>query len=207
MGSMHSKLLVIDRKEAIVRSANVQDAEFLEFGVHVMGDVVDSLMAHFNYFWTLTTSRTPTLVLDTPELTEKQKENKAQLLDMPTFQYLSPHTFYTLHGSNKPIPMLLAPRSFSGSPFHESSQNPQNIAWNTFFDKANSSIFIQTPNMNSREFKKGVINAVRRGVKVTVWTNSRFNDAVESMPLQVRILLILMTMNTKTRHQIGRHKL
>ncbi|KAL5049022.1 hypothetical protein BDW71DRAFT_177025 [Aspergillus fruticulosus] len=91
---------------------------------------------------------------------------------------------YILTPQHKPFPMALVNREPYGSPDHTSTAVPQNAAWLAAINHAESSIFIQTPNMNAEPLLEPLLNAVRRGVIVTCYLCLGYNDAGQLLPFQ-----------------------
>jgi phosphatidylserine/phosphatidylglycerophosphate/cardiolipin synthase-like enzyme len=61
---------------------------------------------------------------------------------------------------------------------------PQNAAWLAAINNAESSIFIQTPNMNAGPILDALLVAVRRGIVVTANLTLGYNDGGELLPGQ-----------------------
>jgi phosphatidylserine/phosphatidylglycerophosphate/cardiolipin synthase-like enzyme len=57
--------------------------------------------------------------------------------------------------------------------------NPQDIAWLTAIERAQSHIDIETPNINDDAFRAAILQAIERGVDVRLITSMGFNDVSE----------------------------
>lgn len=114
---------------------------------------------------------------------------------------------YVQHKSHDPFPMAMVNREPWGGKFqfpfvcppkhrieqpdiqstapnHSSVHTPQNAAFLSAITNARRSIFIQTPNMNAEPILNPLVDAVRRGVIVTVYLCLGYNDAGELLPFQ-----------------------
>ncbi|CAF1637567.1 unnamed protein product [Adineta ricciae] len=91
----------------------------------------------------------------------------------------SEFTPFICHRSHQPFPIVLVNRSPHGTPMHRNKTNPQNAAWISAFRFAEKSIFIQTPTFNASPAIEGIVDACRRGIKVTLWLGWGFNDLKE----------------------------
>jgi phosphatidylserine/phosphatidylglycerophosphate/cardiolipin synthase-like enzyme len=61
---------------------------------------------------------------------------------------------------------------------------PQNAAFLSAINNAKRSIFIQTQNMNAEPIIEPLLNAIRRGIVVTVYLCLGYNDAGQLLPFQ-----------------------
>ncbi|KAK6343827.1 hypothetical protein TWF696_007485 [Orbilia brochopaga] len=84
----------------------------------------------------------------------------------------------------KSFPIALANRAPYPAPGNVSLHTPQNIAWISAISFAQSSIFIQTPDLNATPVVSALIDAVKRGTKVTIVLCLGYNDLGEMLPLQ-----------------------
>ncbi|KAH8427395.1 IQ calmodulin-binding motif protein [Aspergillus melleus] len=85
---------------------------------------------------------------------------------------------------HKPFPIALVNREPFGGPSHTSVYTPQNSAFLSAIQNAQSSIFIQTPNMNAEPLLQPLLDAVKRGVIVTCYLCLGYNDAGQLLPFQ-----------------------
>ncbi|KAF3924555.1 hypothetical protein ABW21_db0208175 [Orbilia brochopaga] len=86
--------------------------------------------------------------------------------------------------NTKLFPIALVNRAPYPAPGNISLRTPQNIAWLSAITFAKSSIFIQTPDLNATPVVSGLVQAVKRGVNVTVVLCLGYNDLGEMLPLQ-----------------------
>ncbi|CRG87878.1 hypothetical protein PISL3812_04899 [Talaromyces islandicus] len=91
---------------------------------------------------------------------------------------------YILPPRHDPVPMALVCREPSGIPQNLDYPVPQNAAWLAAIKNAESSIFIQTPNMNAEPILDALLVAVRRGLLVTAYLTLGYNDGGELLPGQ-----------------------
>jgi phosphatidylserine/phosphatidylglycerophosphate/cardiolipin synthase-like enzyme len=158
-GSMHSKSLVVDGRIGMLTGANVQRANdgpppSNDAAFEVVGEVALGLRADFADAW---------------------KSIRGVLL--PEMQ-TSP--LYISEG----VSMLLANRRANGYLASNRTANPQDRAFLAIFDNAQQRIRIITPNFNDDDAKRGLLRAIRRGVKVEMVLSKGFNDRMESKPMQ-----------------------
>ncbi|KAJ9363959.1 hypothetical protein DTO280E4_2181 [Paecilomyces variotii] len=104
--------------------------------------------------------------------------------DAPDSDQEVPMRIYVQHKSHDPFPMAMVNREPWGAPNHSSVHTPQNAAFLSAITNARRSIFIQTPNMNAEPILNPLVDAVRRGVIVTVYLCLGYNDAGELLPFQ-----------------------
>jgi hypothetical protein len=55
---------------------------------------------------------------------------------------------------------------------------PQNEAWLSALRNAKKEVFIQTPDLNAEHLIPAILDACRRGIKVTYYVCLGYNDAV-----------------------------
>ncbi|EIW81191.1 hypothetical protein CONPUDRAFT_137247 [Coniophora puteana RWD-64-598 SS2] len=108
-----------------------------------------------------------------------------------TVEYAPPrpddeYTPHVLHAPHEECPMVLVNRAPNGKPGNPDSglHNAQDAAWLAGLRFAERSVFIQTPTFNAAPVVEGVLNAVRRGVEVTLYVDVGFNDGGEVLPGQ-----------------------
>lgn len=71
-----------------------------------------------------------------------------------------------------------------GAVNHSSVNVPQNEAWLSAVRHAEREIFIQSPDINAEPLIPALLEAVRRGVSVTLYACLGYNDLGELLPLQ-----------------------
>ncbi|KAF2093202.1 phospholipase D/nuclease [Rhizodiscina lignyota] len=88
------------------------------------------------------------------------------------------------HAPHKPFPIALVNRKPWGAPNHNCCFTPQSEAWLSAIRYAKSEIFMQTPDLNAEPLLPEILDAARRGVKVTYYVCLGYNDAGELLPHQ-----------------------
>ncbi|KAF1817633.1 phospholipase D [Eremomyces bilateralis CBS 781.70] len=89
-----------------------------------------------------------------------------------------------LHKPHAPVAMALVNRNPWAAPNNSSIHTPQNEAWLSAFRNARHSIFIQTPDLNASVLQPAILDAVKRGIIVTLHLCLGYNDAGEMLPGQ-----------------------
>ena len=92
-------------------------------------------------------------------------------------------TPYIAHATES-FPMAMVSRRPHGPPSNSDAFVPQNEAFLSCIRNAQSSIFIQTPDLNASHLLPAIVAAVKRGVEVTYYVCLGYNDAGEMMPGQ-----------------------
>jgi phosphatidylserine/phosphatidylglycerophosphate/cardiolipin synthase-like enzyme len=77
--------------------------------------------------------------------------------------------------------MLIAARDGDGSPFSNRNDSTQDQAWLGAMKAATSVLRILTPNLNDDRARRGILETVRRGVRVELILSKGFNDTAESL--------------------------
>lgn len=174
LGAMHDKYVVVDGRRLFITGANPQkhhnspdpwhDAGFL-----VSGPVARSALAAFDGFWN--SSNTKEWICKQRTLSRDCQDisNKYGPPTNPTRDWLGvpPAIGHTT--------ILAVGRNADGLP-NDDDRNPQNRAWRTVMDEANTNIHVISPNINDDSFRDAVVDAAVRGVNVKVITSKRFND-------------------------------
>ncbi|KAF2222072.1 phospholipase D active site motif protein [Elsinoe ampelina] len=93
-------------------------------------------------------------------------------------------TPFIIHAVHDPFPIALVNRKPHGALNHASVHTPQNEAWLSAIRHAQSSIFIQSPDVNAAPLIPALQKAVRRGVEVIVYACLGYNDLGELLPYQ-----------------------
>ncbi|HEX6100660.1 MAG TPA: phospholipase D-like domain-containing protein [Thermoanaerobaculia bacterium] len=88
----------------------------------------------------------------------------------------------TAAGTHRPgdVPIIAVPRT-KATIYDLDTNNPQAIAWLTAMNRATSTIHVESPNVNSVDFRNAIVRAVQRGVKVHLITSLGFNDFAEDL--------------------------
>ncbi|KAK6535839.1 hypothetical protein TWF281_000089 [Arthrobotrys megalospora] len=82
------------------------------------------------------------------------------------------------------LPMALVPRAPYAWLGNNSLNTPQNVAWLSGIRFAKFKIFIQTPDLNASPVVTALLDAVRRGVEVSIVLCLGYNDLGEMLPMQ-----------------------
>ncbi|KAF4555289.1 Hypothetical protein D9617_2g052420 [Elsinoe fawcettii] len=88
------------------------------------------------------------------------------------------------HAVHSPFPIALVNRKPHGALNHASVHTPQNEAWLAAIRNAQSSIFIQSPDVNAAPLMPALLAAARRGIEVIVYACLGYNDLGELLPYQ-----------------------
>jgi hypothetical protein len=128
----------------------------------------------------------------------KDAEASPDITDCSDF---SPFYF---HAEHRPVPMALVNRRPYAVPGHQDLDTPQNAAWIAGLKLAKTDVFIQSPVFSAKPAVEAVLEACKRGVKVTLYVDIGFNDFAEGkVPFQggtneqviVVMLLIVASMS------------
>jgi hypothetical protein len=88
------------------------------------------------------------------------------------------------HKVHEPFPIAMVNRRPWGAPNHASVHVPQNEAWLSAIRNAQSTVFIQTPDLNAEPLIPALKEAVQRGIIVTYYVCLGYNDSGELLPFQ-----------------------
>ncbi|KAI0095981.1 phospholipase D/nuclease [Daldinia grandis] len=176
---MHPKFLIIDRERAWLPSCNVSWEAWLEGCVEVSGDVVATMVEFYQNVWDrklgnhLTSRRD--LDYDRSSLSTLLEHG---LTAAPQSHVGALEEFI----SGIEIPAILLPSShhrnpkFDFIPWHDHSPpppTPLNTAVLQLLDMSEHIIYIQTPNLTSAIVIEKLLDALKRGVNVTIVSNER----------------------------------
>ncbi|KAF1813726.1 hypothetical protein P152DRAFT_457088 [Eremomyces bilateralis CBS 781.70] len=189
---MHPKFLIIDRERAWLPSCNVSWEAWLEGCVEVKGEVISKLLQFYWEVWEVgkdgvvppcTFPATYLRWRENPqkfEPFERMKDaeglrNAGWIKDItsPTSTVLKPES------PLQKIPTILLPSSHHRNPhfrlpfqrYHAPPPTPLNEAITKLFHLTTRSIYIQTPNLTSPPVLELIIQALQRGVDVTITTS------------------------------------
>ncbi|KAI1652404.1 phospholipase D/nuclease [Daldinia decipiens] len=168
---MHPKFLIVDRERAWLPSCNVSWEVWLEGCVEVSGDVVTTMVEFYRHVW------------------DRQLENLTggRGLDydrswLSTLLELGLTSAPQNHAGTIKIPAILLPSShhrnpkFDLIPWHDHPApppTPLNTAVLQLLDMSEHIIYIQTPNLTSAIIVDKLLEALNRGVNVTIISNKR----------------------------------
>ncbi|KAK4149510.1 hypothetical protein C8A00DRAFT_37901 [Chaetomidium leptoderma] len=170
---MHPKFVIVDRQRALVPSCNVSWEPWLEGCVEITGDAVQSLLSFFSRTWENTRDFRQPLDLDGP----------IRVFDIRGAGFaMAPSTahYRTAFRSQRALSTLVLPSSCHRNPcFHPfpwqkcapPPGTPLNMALLQLFEQAQRSIYIQTPNLTCEPAIAALLDALARGVDVTIVTN------------------------------------
>ncbi|KAI5865288.1 phospholipase D/nuclease [Durotheca rogersii] len=174
---MHPKFLIVDRRRAWLPSCNVSWEAWLEGCVEFTGDAVDGLITFYRQVWDrdLESQLFNPVYSDLPPATSTSLDRfEVALPDSPA------SVTTALPGAATPTVILPSshhrnPR-FNLLPWHESPSpppTPLNHATLQLLDMAKETIYLQTPNLTSRVVIHSLLDALERGVDVSIVTSKR----------------------------------
>ncbi|KAI5919065.1 hypothetical protein F4810DRAFT_528020 [Camillea tinctor] len=179
---MHPKFLIVDRQRAWLPSCNVSWEPWLEGCVEMTGDVVSHLMTFYYSVWEAHSSEEP--AADAPRRVGMQFTSTPSRPPSPGSLGLtsikSPASHFAHLGGENAVPTILLPSShhrnpmFRPLPWHRSPappRTPLNCAILRLVEMAESSIYMQTPNLTSVTVVDAVLVALDRGVDVDIVTS------------------------------------
>lgn len=175
---MHPKFVVIDRQRALVPSCNVSWEPWLEGCVEFTGDAVRALLSFYSLTWDDTFDLSQPLAdQDACGASPRPFDaRQAGLAVVPS----SAHCHIALPGFPSPPLTLVLPspchrnprfRPFPWQKHPAPPSTPLNVALLQLFDQARRSIYVQTPNLTSEPALAALLDALGRGVDVTIVTN------------------------------------
>ncbi|KAG8897261.1 hypothetical protein FRB99_008275, partial [Tulasnella sp. 403] len=91
---------------------------------------------------------------------------------------------FVLHSPHDEFPMAMVSRRPYGTPGHCDMNNPQDMAWLAGCKYAQKSVFVQTPDFNTKPIINATLDAVRRGIECILYICVGYNDAGEALPFQ-----------------------
>ncbi|KAI1647454.1 phospholipase D/nuclease [Daldinia loculata] len=176
---MHPKFLIIDRERAWLPSCNVSWEAWLEGCVEVSGDVVTIMVEFYRHVW----DRQLENHLAGGRGLDYDRSWLSTLLELGLTSAPRNHvdTFEDFI-SGIEIPAILLPSShhrnpkFDLIPWHDHPPpppTPLNTAVLQLLDMAEHIIYIQTPNLTSAVVINKLLEALKRGVNVTIVSNER----------------------------------
>ncbi|CAF9917605.1 MAG: hypothetical protein GOMPHAMPRED_001322 [Gomphillus americanus] len=170
---LHSKYLIIDRRDVWLPSCNVSWEEWYECCVHLRGQVVNHVFAFWLDVWS-----SPDEAFDTVPQTSSTSDIPLQAT------YPEPHSSHKTSFTTSPIiPTTLLPHPHNASIRHSlwflpprltpPPQTPLNTTLLHLFNHAQKSITILTPNFTSPPVYIALLTAISRGVNIHLITNRR----------------------------------
>ncbi|KAI0123964.1 hypothetical protein BJ170DRAFT_67918 [Xylariales sp. AK1849] len=176
---MHPKFLIIDRERAWLPSCNVSWEAWLEACVEITGGAVAGLMTFYGKVWERD--------LEVSALGPGTNDGRLKATP-PTRPVLAPVGLNSIQSparrfsalSGERTPTILLPSSHHRNPkfrplpwsSHPTpSPTPLNIAVLRLLEMAKDSIYMQTPNVTTGAVVSSIIDALKRGVDVTIVTS------------------------------------
>ncbi|KAM7187996.1 phospholipase D p2 [Naviculisporaceae sp. PSN 640] len=172
---MHPKFVIIDRRRAFVPSCNVSWEAWLEGCVEITGGAVQDLLSFYSQTWDRDLDSKTALSLQDnnyngPDLGQAD-------LSLITS---SAHLDATIPPETGEVPTLVLPSQFHRNPRFQPfpwqrapspPPTPLNIGLLELFGRARLSIYVQTPNLTCEAVIAALLNAMARGVDVTIVTS------------------------------------
>jgi phosphatidylserine/phosphatidylglycerophosphate/cardiolipin synthase-like enzyme len=165
---MHPKFVVIDRSTVLLPSCNVSWEDWFEGCMTLTGPVVQQFVQFYNRFWTGDADVAKAPSGSGTSVINKPREAGTQAVGLLAYDQIAEST---------------VPAFFLPSPHHRfqlpwlSSERPPptplNIYVLTLFARAQDHIYIQTPNLTCRAVLDALLQALLRGVNVTIVTSRR----------------------------------
>lgn len=168
---IHPKFVIIDRKKAFLPSCNVSWEEWFEGCVELSGPVVGQFIRFWEEFWVDEQDRS----FSSTAFTSTHETTGIGSPDLPGLLH---------HHSFAPAPNVQT--LFLPSPHHRNPRislpwqaaapapsTPLNIFLLQALESARSYIYIQTPNVTSQPAINAILDALQRGVNVSIVTSER----------------------------------
>ncbi|KAM0701514.1 hypothetical protein Q7P35_011876 [Cladosporium inversicolor] len=169
---IHPKFVITDRKRAFLPSCNVSWEEWFEGCVELSGPVVGQFVRFWEEFWADAQDResSNTTVAPSSEATTAYTESvdrsgvlyhhDCTAASVPTFFLPSPH--------HRNARVTLPWQAAATAPL-----TPLNVFLLQALESARSYIYIQTPNVTSQPAIAAILQALERGVNVSIVTSER----------------------------------
>jgi phosphatidylserine/phosphatidylglycerophosphate/cardiolipin synthase-like enzyme len=178
---LHPKFLIVDRQRAFVPSCNVSWEAWLEGCVEITGDAVQALMSFYSLTWEEGSPdfRHP-LSLEAGDDGEGAGVLNARQAGVSLIPSTAHYLTASFPGSPATLPTLVLPSTYHQNPhFHPlpwqkhppPPPTPLNIALLQLFEQARRAIYIQTPNLTCKAVIHALLDALKRGVDVTIVTS------------------------------------
>ena len=158
---MHPKFVILDRKRALIPSCNLSYESWLEGCLHLKGPIVDELLKFWKDTWYKEDLPAPDISSPPTALANDHREATTQALASSHTITLLPSPYHR-HPHFRPFIRILPP-----------PPTPLNVYLSDILLHAKSSIKILTPNLTSPPVIEMLLDALARGVDVTVITNRR----------------------------------
>lgn len=170
MGSLHSKMIVIDGKSALLfggdpQNANNADKHQLESSVLLHGEIVKDIRHDFIQLW------------------QSLFSSQDQSPSIPVLHEGTSDVILTPRNEDQilKIPCLFISKLANGNPLYFTDcLSPYKIALLYAINHAHTSIKIMTANLNDPEICEAIADACARKVMVSIVTGKHHNDPTES---------------------------
>ena len=186
---MHPKFVIVDRKRVLLPSCNVSWEDWFEGCVGLSGEIVGQFVRFWREFWV--SGDDAAIELEDTLVNGTEPVSPAIGLNPLAFKALDHSTIRSIF---LPSPHHRNP-SFAPLPW-QPCPPPPSTPLNSFLleavKSAQQSIYIQTPNLTAPPILSALLDALRRGVDVTVLTSEK-----------LMILEQLATAGTTTAKCIG----
>ncbi|KAK3328684.1 hypothetical protein B0T19DRAFT_197023 [Cercophora scortea] len=172
---MHPKFVIIDRQRAFVPSCNVSWESWLEGCVEITGDAVLGLMSFYSLTWERNVDYRKAVESQPVEGQPFGASRAGIAVITSTAQHHA-----TVPTTSASLPTVILPSSHHRNPhFHpfpwqtapKVPTTPLNVALLALFDRAQHSIYIQTPNLTCEPVVAALLDALKRGTDVTIVTS------------------------------------
>lgn len=177
LGNLHSKVLVVDGRAAVIGGANVEAVHgrvdpWNDSAYQVSGDAATALLAEFDNAWRISHEwLCGSAGGSQDDCTRDPAPVQHQLAENPV-------------AASACEPILVVTRKGDANPLGNRTDNTQDQAFLSAFANAKRHIHVMTPNLNDDHAKEALVAAVRRGVTVDVIVSHGFNDSGENLPGQ-----------------------
>jgi phosphatidylserine/phosphatidylglycerophosphate/cardiolipin synthase-like enzyme len=169
---MHPKFLIVDRRRAFIPSCNISWEAWLEGCVEIQGPAIASLLDFFSRTWNMDVNQSDSLP-PYSSLTPKD--------DTLSDRIISPaHHVHSFPPGSPDVPTVILPSSHHRNPdfrplpwqaIPPPPPTPLNVAMLQLIDESSSSIYLQTPNLTSEPVISALLDALGRGINVTIVTS------------------------------------
>ncbi|EPE10518.1 phospholipase d transphosphatidylase [Ophiostoma piceae UAMH 11346] len=205
---MHPKFLIVDREHTFLPSCNVSWEPWLEDCIHVEGDVTRRVLQFYGGTWNDDLPSIPTT--EASELTNPSIPS-AQPIEVSGLDVSGPGSLcvrFNSEESFRQIATTILPSSHHRDPkfrpfFWQGHapwpKTPLNLATMQLLGLARSQIYIQTPNITADAVMSALLEALARGVHVTIVTG-------ENMMKYEQIVTAFTTTANCIRNLIQRHE-
>ncbi|KAI0595305.1 hypothetical protein F4775DRAFT_376825 [Biscogniauxia sp. FL1348] len=177
---MHPKFLIVDRQRAWLPSCNISWESWLEGCVEITGDAVSELLIFYRSVWEAHSSEAADSVQRASIQFTSVHYRPRSPSSLGLTSIKSPASHFAPIGDELVVPTVLLPSShhrnpmFRPLPWYASPSPPRtplNCAIIRLLEMAESSIYMQTPNLTSAAVIDAVLEALDRGVDVDIVTS------------------------------------